>query len=116
MAGVFWPLLGDVVGVFIAFQTPINSQLSRAPGSPVGGRRLVLLVGAVVLAVVSTLLIRAQGIQLDWQAPAPWLFVGGGCLGAAFVTSATILVSRLGAAAGARGRRPHDPPVLMRCA
>lgn len=60
---------------------------------------LSFFVGAVVLAVVSTVLIRAQTIQLDWQAPAPWLFVGGGCLGAAFVTSATILVPRLGAAA-----------------
>lgn len=99
MAGVFWSLLGVAAGVFIAFQVPINSQLSRGLGFPVAAAALSFLVGAVVLALVSTVLIRAQGIQLDWQAPAPWLFVGGGCLGAAFVTSATILVPRLGAAA-----------------
>ena len=31
--------------------------------------------------------------------PAPWLFVAGGCLGAAYVTSALILVPKLGTAA-----------------
>ena len=42
---------------------------------------------------------RAQGISLDWKAPAPWLFVGGGVLGAAYVTSSTLLIPRIGAAA-----------------
>lgn len=99
MAGVFWSLLGVAAGAFIAFQAPINSQLSRGLGFPVAAAALSFLSGAIVLGLVSTVLTRVQGIQLDWRAPAPWLFVAGGCLGGAYVTSATILIPRLGAAA-----------------
>ncbi|HEY4192604.1 MAG TPA: DMT family transporter, partial [Mesorhizobium sp.] len=52
-----------------------------------------------VLGVISFATVRFQGISLNWQAPAPWLFVAGGMLGGFYVTLSTILIPRIGAAA-----------------
>jgi transporter family-2 protein len=92
-------LLGIMAGAFIAIQAPINSELSRGLGLPVAAAAFSFLSGAIVLGIVSVAITRMQGVSLDWRAPAPWMFVGGGLLGAAYVTSATILTPRLGAAA-----------------
>lgn len=99
MAGIFWSLLGILAGAFIAIQAPINSQLSKGLGLPVAAAAFSFLSGAVVLGIVSVMITRLQDISLDWRAPAPWLFVAGGVLGGAYVTSAIILTPRLGAAA-----------------
>ncbi|MEP9395780.1 DMT family transporter [Mesorhizobium sp. KR2-14] len=99
MAGIFWSLLGIMAGAFIAIQAPINSELSKGLGLPVAAAAFSFLSGAIVLGIVSVAVTRLQGVSLDWRAPAPWMFVGGGLLGAAYVTSATILTPRLGAAA-----------------
>ncbi|MEI5679629.1 MULTISPECIES: DMT family transporter [unclassified Mesorhizobium] len=99
MAGVLWSLIGILAGAFIAIQAPINSELSKGLGLPVAAAAFSFLSGAIVLGIVSFAITRAQGISLDWRAPAPWLFVAGGMLGGAYVTSATILTPKLGAAA-----------------
>ena len=64
-------------------------------------RALLLLcsAGAVVLAIVTLVIARAQGVTLDWRAPPPWTFVAGGVLGASYVTISTLLIPRIGAAA-----------------
>jgi len=98
MIGVLWSLLGVLAGAFIAVQAPVNSELSRGLGFPVAAAAISFLAGAAVLGLVSTVIVKAQGIALDWRAPAPWLFIAGGCLGGAYVTTATILAPRLGAA------------------
>lgn len=99
MMGLFWSLLGILSGAFIAIQAPINSQLARGLGLPVAAAAFSFLSGAIVLGLATLLVTRTQGIQLDWKAPAPWLFVAGGVLGASYVTISTILVPRIGAAA-----------------
>ena len=99
MTGVFWPLLGIVAGAFIAVQAPVNADLSRGLGLPVAAAAASFLSGAVILAAVTAVFSQAQGISLNWRAPAPWLFVAGGAMGAAYVTSTILLVPRLGAAA-----------------
>ncbi|MET0596535.1 MAG: DMT family transporter [Mesorhizobium sp.] len=99
MAGVLWSLLGVLAGAFIAVQAPINSGLARGLGLPVAAAAFSFLSGAVVLGLASLAVVRLQGVVLDWRAPAPWMFVVGGCLGGAYVTAATILTPRLGAAA-----------------
>jgi transporter family-2 protein len=40
-----------------------------------------------------------NGTAIAWHVPPLWMFVTGGCLGAAFVTCALILTPKLGAAA-----------------
>lgn len=99
MAGLLWSLLGILSGAFIAIQAPINSQLAKGLGLPIAAAAFSFLSGAVVLGVLSIAFTRLQGISLDWKAPAPWLFVAGGCLGGAYVTISTLLVPRIGAAA-----------------
>ncbi len=99
MAGLFWPLLGILAGACVATQAPINAELSRGLGLPVAAAAASFLSGAIILAIVTAAITQFQGASLNWRAPAPWLFVVGGALGAAFVTSNIMLVPRVGAAA-----------------
>jgi transporter family-2 protein len=99
VAGVLWSLLGVLAGAFIAIQAPINAQLARGLGVPVAAAAISFLAGAIVLGIVTFFTTRAQGIAIDWRAPAPWLFVAGGALGAVYVTSSVLLTPRIGAAA-----------------
>lgn len=99
MMGLFWSVLGILSGAFIAIQAPINSQLAKGLGLPVAAAAFSFLSGAVVLAIVTFLFTRTQGVALDWRAPAAWTFVAGGVLGAAYVTISTLLIPRIGAAA-----------------
>lgn len=99
MANLLWGLLGIAAGSFLAVQAPINALLARGLGLSVVAAAASFLTGALALALVSTILTQAQGVAIAWRAPAPWLFVAGGCLGAAFVTTIVILTPRLGAAA-----------------
>lgn len=99
MMGLFWSLLGILSGAFIAIQAPINSQLAKGLGLPVAAAAFSFLSGAIVLAIVTFVAVRAQGVALDWRVPPAWTFVAGGVLGAAYVTISTLLIPRIGAAA-----------------
>ncbi|MEP9371333.1 DMT family transporter [Mesorhizobium sp. KR1-2] len=97
--GAFWPFLGVLSGALLALQAPINAELARGLGLPVAAAAISFLSGAVVLGFVSYFMVRTGGISLGWREPAPWLFVAGGVMGAFYVTSATILAPKIGAAA-----------------
>lgn len=99
MISVLWALLGIAAGALFAVQATINAELSRGLGLPVVAAAASFLAGAIVLAAISTAVTQAQGISIAWRAPPLWMFVVGGCLGAAFVTSVIILTPRLGGAA-----------------
>lgn len=99
MAGVLWSLLGVLAGAFIAVQAPVNAQLARGLGVPVAAAAISFLAGAVVLGIVTLVTTWVQGLAIDWRAPAPWLFVTGGVLGAVYVTTTVLLTPRIGAAA-----------------
>ncbi|PSJ59892.1 DMT family transporter [Pseudaminobacter soli (ex Li et al. 2025)] len=99
MANVLWSLLGILSGAFIAIQAPINAQLARGLGVPVAAAAISFLAGAVVLSLITFFTTRTQGLEIDWRAPAPWMFLAGGALGAVYVTSSVFLTPRIGAAA-----------------
>lgn len=99
MIAILWPLLGILAGGFIAMQAPVNAALGRGLGLPVAAAAASFVSGAFILAAVTAAISQAQGVALNWRAPSPWLFIVGGAMGAAYVTSATLLVPRLGAAA-----------------
>jgi transporter family-2 protein len=99
MGALIWPLLGVMAGAFVAIQAPINAALARGLGMPVAAAAVSFTIGALALWVVTAALTPAQGIALQWRAPAPWLFIAGGLFGATFVTCTVILVPKLGAAA-----------------
>jgi bacterial/archaeal transporter family-2 protein len=97
--GLFWGLLGILAGAAIAVQAPINTALGRGLGLPTAAAGFSFLSGAVVLAVVSIASAWAGGVTIDFRAPAGWLFVAGGLLGAFYVTVAILLTPKIGAAA-----------------
>lgn len=99
MGQLLWPLLGILAGAFIAIQAPINADLARGLGQPVAAAAISFFAGAVVLGIVTLVLAQTQTGWPNWRGPAPWLFVAGGVLGAAYVTSAVILAPKIGAAA-----------------
>ena len=99
MIAALWAILGICAGAFLAIQAPINAELARGLGMPVAAAAASFLAGAVALAALSFAFSAAQGVSIGWRAPAPWMFVTGGLLGAAFVTSVIILTPKLGASA-----------------
>ncbi len=99
MAGLFWPVLGILAGAFVATQASINAELARGLGLPVAAAAASFLSGAVILALVTAAVTQVSGTSISWRVPPLWLFIVGGALGAAFVTSNILLVPRVGAAA-----------------
>ena len=99
MMGLVWSLLGVVAGVMIAMQAPINAQLARGLGFPLAAAAASFLAGTVALMVIATVAAQVQGTSIAWRVPPVWMFVVGGCLGAAFVTFSIILTPKLGSAA-----------------
>ncbi|KAB2941058.1 MAG: DMT family transporter [Hyphomicrobium sp.] len=94
-----WALLGILSGMMIALQGPINAQLAQALGMPLAAAAANFVAGSVVLILITFVLARVQGVAIAWHMPPSWMFLAGGCLGAAFVTSALILTPKVGAAA-----------------
>jgi transporter family-2 protein len=99
MGALIWPLLGVFAGAIVATQAPVNAALARDLGMPIAAAAVSFAIGAAALTLLATLVAPMQGISLNWRAPAPWLFVMGGLLGATFVTCNIILAPKLGAAA-----------------
>lgn len=99
MMGIVWSLLGILAGALIAMQAPINAQLARGLGFPLAAAAASFLAGTVALVIIATVASQAQGAAIAWRAPPLWMFIVGGCLGAAYVTCAIILTPKLGAAA-----------------
>jgi transporter family-2 protein len=88
-------VLTVVAGGFIALQAPINSQLGRHVGS-LQGALVSFAIGTLVLLVAS-LLARGGLSSIGEAREVPsWIYLTGGVLGAAYVTTALIAVRPLG--------------------
>ena len=94
-----WSVLGILAGMLITLQGPINAQLARGLGNPVAAAAASFVAGTVVLIAITLVVSQGQGVTIAWHVPPLWMFVAGGCLGAAFVTCALVLTPKLGAAA-----------------
>jgi bacterial/archaeal transporter family-2 protein len=99
METLLWALFGIIAGACIATQAPINVQLGKGLGLPIAAAATSFLAGAVALWFITLVFARVQGVSLDFTAPAPWLFIAGGLLGAVYVFSTVILTPIMGAAA-----------------
>ena len=83
-----------VVGGCIALQAPINAGLGKSTGS-FAAATISFAVGTVLLAAIVVVSGRAGG--LGDVAGVQWYYLLGGALGAAYVFSALVLVSQIGA-------------------
>lgn len=90
----FAVFLMAVVGGCIALQAPINAGLGKSTGS-FGAATISFAVGTVLLAAIVVVSGRAGG--LGEVAGVQWYYLLGGALGAAYVFSALVLVSQIGA-------------------
>lgn len=83
-----------VVGGLIAMQPAVNAGLGRATGN-IAAALLSFAIGTLLLAVIAALAGQAQGLTeaLD----VPWYYLLGGVLGAAYVFTALVTVSSIGA-------------------
>jgi bacterial/archaeal transporter family-2 protein len=90
----FAVLIMAVVGGCIALQAPINAGLGKHTGT-FAAATISFAVGTVLLAAIVILSGRTSGISN--VADVEWYYLLGGALGAAYVFSALVLVSHIGA-------------------
>jgi transporter family-2 protein len=92
----FAVLIMALVGGCIALQAPINAGLGKFTGN-FAAATVSFAVGTVLLAGIVVLSGKAGGI--GEAAHVQWYYLLGGALGAAYVFSALVLVSQIGAGA-----------------
>jgi transporter family-2 protein len=90
----FAVLIMAVVGGCIALQAPINAGLGKSTGN-FAAATVSFAVGTLLLGAIVVLSGKAGG--LGNVAHVEWYYLLGGALGAAYVFSALVLVSRIGA-------------------
>lgn len=82
------------VGGLIAVQPAINAGLGRATGN-IAAALVSFAVGALLLALIVVLSGQAGGLSSTFDVP--WYYLLGGVLGAAYVFTALVTVSSIGA-------------------
>jgi transporter family-2 protein len=92
----FAVLIMAVVGGCVAIQAPINAGLGKSTGS-FAAATISFAVGTLLLAAIVVVSGKAGG--LPNVAHVNWYYLLGGALGAAYVFSALVLVSQIGAGA-----------------
>jgi transporter family-2 protein len=88
-------ILTALVGGLIALQAPINSMLGKATGS-FQAAFLSFAIGTVVLAVIAAFAKGGFGTMGEARSLS-WVYLTGGLLGAAYVTTVLVTVRELGA-------------------
>ena len=86
-------------GCLIALQSPINATMASRIGHPLAGAALSFTVGTVALLVLASVFARGSFDPAAVGKLGPLLLLGGGLLGAVFVTSNIMLTPRIGVAA-----------------
>jgi bacterial/archaeal transporter family-2 protein len=87
-------LIMALVGGCIALQAPINAGLGRSTGN-FAAAAISFAVGTVLLAAIVAVSGKAGGVPNVTHVQ--WYYLLGGALGAAYVFSALVLVSEIGA-------------------
>jgi transporter family-2 protein len=88
-------LLTAFTGGLVALQAPINSTLGKAIGTWQAAF-MSFVVGTVALALIAALATGGLG-QIGGVRDVSWIYLSGGLLGAAYITSVLVTVRSLGA-------------------
>ncbi|MGH6734551.1 MAG: DMT family transporter [Methyloceanibacter sp.] len=92
-------LVALVGGAIIALQAPINAEAATRLGNPLAAATMSFCVGTVALILVTWLFAR-HTTELGAVTSMPlYMLLGGGLLGALYVTLAIILAPKIGIAA-----------------
>ena len=92
-------LVALLAGGLIALQAPINAEAASRLGHPVAAATLSFFVGTAALTIL-TLIFARQSAPLETLKALPlYMLIGGGLLGALYVTVNIMLAPRIGIAA-----------------
>jgi transporter family-2 protein len=102
----FAVLIMAIVGGCIALQAPINAGLGKSTGN-FAAATISFAVGTVLLAAIVAISGKTAGLSNVTHVE--WYYLLGGALGAAYVFSALVLVSQIGAGGGGGGGAARQP-------
>jgi transporter family-2 protein len=98
-AGVLFTLVALVGGGLIAMQPPINAEAAARLGHPISAATMSFCVGTIAL-IALTLLVARTSTNLGALKTMPlYMLLGGGLLGAVYVTVNLWLAPKIGVAA-----------------
>jgi bacterial/archaeal transporter family-2 protein len=97
--GVMFTLVALVGGAMIALQAPINAEAAARLGNPLAAATMSFCAGTVAL-IILMLVFSRHSTNLGALGTMPlYMLIGGGLLGAVYVTINLILAPKIGVAA-----------------
>lgn len=99
LPGFSLTLIALVAGGFIALQAPINAEAAARLGHPLTAATMSFCVGTVALIVLTALFARNDTHLEAFKSMPLYMLLGGGLLGAVYVTVNLMLAPRIGVAA-----------------
>jgi transporter family-2 protein len=99
LPGFSLTVIALVAGGLIALQAPINAEAAARLGHPLTAAAMSFVVGTVGLIVLVALLAPESARLASFKSLPLYMLLGGGLLGAIYVTVNLILAPRIGVAA-----------------
>lgn len=97
--GLLFTLVALVAGGMIALQAPINAAAASRLGNPVSAATMSFCVGTIALIALTLLFARGSTNLGALQTMPLYMLLGGGLLGAVYVTVNIVLAPKIGVAA-----------------
>jgi len=98
-ASLLFTLVALVGGGLIALQAPINAEVAIRLGHPISAATMSFCVGTIALIVLTLLFARNSTNLGALQSMPLYMLLGGGLLGAIYVTVTLMLAPKIGVAA-----------------
>jgi transporter family-2 protein len=99
LQGLSLTFIALIAGGLIALQAPINAEAAARLGHPLTAAAMSFVVGTVGLIVLVALLAPESARLASFKSLPLYMLLGGGLLGAIYVTVNLILAPRIGVAA-----------------
>jgi bacterial/archaeal transporter family-2 protein len=99
LAGLMLTLVALVTGGLIALQAPINAEAASRLGHPLAAATMSFCIGTLVLIVLTALFARNVTHLGALKTMPVYMLIGGGLLGAIYVTVTLVLAPKIGVAA-----------------
>ncbi|MFW2390862.1 MAG: DMT family transporter [Alphaproteobacteria bacterium] len=97
--GLLFTLVALVAGGMIALQAPINAEVATRLGHPISAATMSFVVGTIMLLALALLFARGSTNLGALQTMPLYMLLGGGLLGAIYVTVNLMLAPKIGIAA-----------------
>ncbi len=99
LPGLLFTLVALVAGGMIALQAPINAEVATRLGHPISAATMSFCVGTIALIALTLIFARNSTNLGALQTMPLYMLLGGGLLGAVYVTVNLVLAPKIGVAA-----------------